>query len=207
MQIIAHRGFWQSPEEKNTDIAFKRAIELDFGIETDLRDLNGKLVISHDSPTGGELSFENFMERFGARTKNLAVNIKSDGLSKKFELALADYDSHGIVFFDMSGPEHFLYRKAGLRTLNRVSEFEKGFEFEIPDYGTWLDGFESDEWRIRWLEHNQTTPNIYIVSPELHGRDHLEFWESIRGLEGFHNFLLCTDFPVEARHFFGADRD
>lgn len=36
--------------EQNKLVAFKRAINFGFGIETDIRDFNGKLVISHDLP-------------------------------------------------------------------------------------------------------------------------------------------------------------
>ena len=50
MQIISHRGFWKSKNEQNTIISFQRSFENGFGIETDIRDLNGKLVISHDIP-------------------------------------------------------------------------------------------------------------------------------------------------------------
>ena len=56
MQLIAHRGFWLDPKEKNTEIAFSRALSHGFGIETDFRDLNGQLVISHDIPVIGAMS-------------------------------------------------------------------------------------------------------------------------------------------------------
>jgi hypothetical protein len=36
IKIIAHRGFWYKPEEKNTLAAFERALQNGFGIETDL---------------------------------------------------------------------------------------------------------------------------------------------------------------------------
>ena len=46
MKIIAHRGFWIKDSEKNTVKAFERALENGFGIETDLRDYNQKIVAS-----------------------------------------------------------------------------------------------------------------------------------------------------------------
>ncbi len=207
MKIIAHRGFWRMPEEKNTEIAFQRAVDFDFGIETDVRDLAGNLVISHDSPSGGELGFEIFMNRFGRHIKDLALNVKSDGLASKFKVIVEKFNNTKPVFFDMSGPEHLNYRKTGLLTLNRVSEFERGYVFDEPDYGTWVDGFESDNWKIDWINSNRSLPNLYIVSPELHGRPHLDFWKSIQSFENKHGFLLCTDFPLEAKEFFGATGD
>ncbi len=51
MQVISHRGYWKSAAEKNTTTAFARSFALGYGTETDVRDLNGELVISHDMPT------------------------------------------------------------------------------------------------------------------------------------------------------------
>lgn len=35
MRIIAHRGYWFSAQEKNTEVAFYRAFSMGFGTETD----------------------------------------------------------------------------------------------------------------------------------------------------------------------------
>lgn len=50
IKILAHRGFWKEETEKNTKIAFERAFNSGFGIETDLRDIKGEIVISHNMP-------------------------------------------------------------------------------------------------------------------------------------------------------------
>lgn len=207
MEIIAHRGFWNSDIEKNTEVAFQRAIDFGFGIETDVRDSNGKLVISHDSPSGGEMTFESFMFKYGSRVRNLAINVKSDGLSHKFETIFTNNQTINVVFFDMSGPEQLQYRKRGLKTLNRVSEFEPGYKFDIPDYGTWLDGFDGDDWRISWLGSNRRKPNVFVVSPELHGRPHKDFWEKIKQFPSDEYRALCTDFPMQAKVFFEVSND
>ena len=55
VEILAHRGFWKKESEKNTQIAFERAFDKGFGIETDLRDIKGEIVISHNMPVGGEM--------------------------------------------------------------------------------------------------------------------------------------------------------
>ena len=62
MRILAHRGYWKKPEEKNSKTAFLRALEFGFGIETDLRDSGGQVVVSHDMPRGGEMTLEQFCE-------------------------------------------------------------------------------------------------------------------------------------------------
>lgn len=41
MQILSHRGYWKSMEEKNSIIAFDRSFFSLYGLETDLRDMGG----------------------------------------------------------------------------------------------------------------------------------------------------------------------
>lgn len=207
MKILAHRGFWLDPEEKNTRVAFQRALDHGFGIETDVRDFQGDLVISHDFPTGHPQSYEDFLDQIGDSDVPIAVNIKSDGLSNAIHEFHEVRPQVNSVFFDMSGPEHFQYKKRNLRTLNRISEFESGFNFESPDFGIWLDAFMNDSWRIEWLHENPRVKNVFVVSPELHGRQHLEFWRQLRELPGWRNFFLCTDFPIEAQKWFGDPVD
>ncbi|EEU7820833.1 hypothetical protein ACPX04_001201 [Campylobacter upsaliensis] len=48
MQILAHRGFWREKNEQNTLASLAKAFEMGFGIETDLRDGGGNLLLSHD---------------------------------------------------------------------------------------------------------------------------------------------------------------
>ena len=64
MKILSHRGFWLNPEEKNKQISFKRAVDCGYGIETDIRDYNGKLVISHDIPNEDCLQLDDFLQKY-----------------------------------------------------------------------------------------------------------------------------------------------
>jgi hypothetical protein len=48
IKILAHRGQWNLPEKKNSLSAFERAFSNGYGIETDIRDYKGELVISHN---------------------------------------------------------------------------------------------------------------------------------------------------------------
>lgn len=48
MKILCHRGAWTAAAEKNSVPAIKKAVSLGYGFETDVRDYQGKLVISHD---------------------------------------------------------------------------------------------------------------------------------------------------------------
>lgn len=81
MKIISHRGYWKNNSEKNTKISFERSFRLGFGTETDIRDFNGNLVISHDIPTNTSISIDDFFEIYNRHSNSiLALNIKSDGL-------------------------------------------------------------------------------------------------------------------------------
>jgi len=82
MQIIAHRGYWLYAAEKNSSVALSRALEHGFGIETDFRDLNGGLVVSHDVPVIGAMKVDEFINLYKQYPVSapMALNIKSDGL-------------------------------------------------------------------------------------------------------------------------------
>ena len=84
MKIISHRGYWKRLAEQNTIKAFQRSFALGFGTETDIRDLQGELVVSHDMPKGDEMRLEKFLALVSsyedAHSLTLALNIKSDGL-------------------------------------------------------------------------------------------------------------------------------
>lgn len=60
MEIISHRGYWKCKNEKNTKIAFNRSFNMGYGIETDIRDFRGELVISHDIATSESLQLNDF---------------------------------------------------------------------------------------------------------------------------------------------------
>jgi len=207
MEIISHRGYWLNADEKNTKGAFQRSFELGYGTETDVRDCLGKLVISHDPPVGGEMLFEEFLKLATDSQPTLALNIKSDGIAQRVRETLAGVNYTNYFVFDMSGPEFLAYKRAGHPTFTRVSEFENPDLSIVRPSGIWLDAFESDNWRIDWLLQNSTLAiPVAIVSPELHGRKHLDFWTSLK-MSNIHlreTVLLCTDIPEDATLFFGV---
>ena len=85
MEILAHRGYWKIESEKNTLQAFQRAFESGYGIETDVRDYMGKLVISHNVADEKCPLFEDVLKLYN-KTKckeYLAINIKADGLQEQ----------------------------------------------------------------------------------------------------------------------------
>ena len=80
MIILSHRGYWKDFQtESNKRVAFDRSFDLGFGTETDLRDINGNIVISHNMPNGDEMTFEDLLQIMNGRNLPLALNIKADG--------------------------------------------------------------------------------------------------------------------------------
>lgn len=210
MEIISHRGYWLSNEEKNSPDAFIRSFISEFGTETDFRDRLGEIVISHDPSVGGEMLLTDLLLLTGSLQPTLALNVKADGLALPLMRILEHFEYANYFVFDMSGPEYLSYKNAGHPTYARVSELEQpDLEVLKPD-GIWLDGLMADRWRIEWLKLNAPRElRVAIVSPELHGRDHKHFWDELKvaGISKWKNIMLCTDYPNDARNFFGATVD
>lgn len=207
MIFLAHRGYWLSLEEKNRRSALERAWDNSFGLEIDVRDAGGRLVISHDVPCGDEVAFDDFLTVYHQRANGswMALNIKSDGLVLLLKQALVRYQVSNFFVFDMSTPELLNYEREGFPIAVRMSEFEREPLLTKTSTYIWLDSFE-ERWfdesvLFRLLEMGKT---VAVVSPELHCRDHWHDWKFLKN-KGLHNhprMMLCTDFPLEARRFF-----
>ena len=207
MRIISHRGYWKLPAEKNTINAFKRSFSLGFGTETDIRDLKGELVISHDMPKGDEMRLEKFLALVSsyedANSLTLALNIKSDGLLVPLKTILAKYKHLDIFVFDMSVPDSRSYLNSNLSTFMRMSEVEKTVAWLDQAEGIWLDGFCSIWYDGAMLQSILNKgKKICIVSSELHGRDHMELWSLLKSFTHYESLILCTDLPEKAATYF-----
>lgn len=209
MKILSHRGFWTQTIIKNSKESFINSFSKGFGTETDLRDYNGEIVISHDIPEQDNLvSFESFLEIYKSYSNleiPLALNVKSDGLQIKAKSILKKFNIEDYFFFDMSIPDHIGYIKTKLISYTRQSEYEKEPIFYNDSSGIWLDAFES-LWYDNILinDHLNNNKKVSIVSFDLHKREYLSQWNYIK-TNKFHlneNVLLCTDYPEEAKSFF-----
>jgi glycerophosphoryl diester phosphodiesterase len=205
MRIIAHRGVWESHDEQNSLAALIRANDLGFGIETDVWALNDSLVISHDPPQT-EFKYchlDNLMDSIAHPAGPLCINVKSDGcaaLLKRYESVLRHWEWYA---FDMSMPETIRFQGLSLPFLERVSEIEYTNPAITPA-GRWLDCFHGQLNEKAALDLAASDSPVFVVSPELHGHSHLDFWEELSqvrpGLKV--PIAICTDFPVEAMAFF-----
>jgi hypothetical protein len=209
MLVLAHRGLWSTLHDENSIEALTDALDCNYGIEFDVRDSNGSIVIAHDivnelKPSALQLFDAYYLSSCSAI---LAINIKADGLGRLIADMLAQRGIKNYFCFDMSVPETLRYRRSGIRYFTRQSEYEENPVFYHDAAGVWMDMFESD-----WITaddirlHLDRGKQVAIVSPELHVRPHMIFWEGLKdsGLYRHDGLMLCTDHPVSARSFFDA---
>ena len=200
IEIIAHRGWWKVEDEKNTKIAFERAFDNGFGIETDLRDIKGEIVISHNMPKGNEMSFEDLLKLLDGRALTLALNIKADGMADEIKRLLEKYNVSNYFTFDMSIPEMVYQHKTGLNVFTGLSDIVPLPVMYEQAKGVWLDCFNSDWFGEVEIQNilNQDK-KVCIVSPDLHKREYKSVWEKYKNMNGI---MLCTDYPMEAEVYF-----
>lgn len=201
-KIIAHRGYWLDEKEKNTKIAFKRAFDNNFGVETDLRDIKGEIVISHNMPLGNEMTFESLLKMLDGRNLPLALNIKADGMADEIKRLLKKYNHTNYFTFDMSIPEMVYQHKVGLNVFTGQSDIIPNPILFEEAKGVWLDCFNSD-----WFSENEIKEilnkgkQVCIVSADLHKREYRHVWEKYKNLT---NIMICTDYPKEAEGVFNG---
>ena len=206
MQIIAHRGFWETAEEKNSLTALRRAIECGFGFETDFRDYGGRLLISHNPPVGDELSADELFRIYadsGSR-ETLALNIKADGLQDMMLNMLRQYGVENYFLFDMSICDTIPYIERKMKIASRSSEFEPYLPFYKDSEVVWVDYFDGRTNIIEKLrKYIADDKKPCIVSPELHGLSYEPMWQMLKE-NGLTNIMLCTDVPDKAERYFKA---
>ncbi len=210
MIILSHRGYWKKKNEKNSITAFERSFFRGFGTETDIRDFKGELVVSHDIANENCVSLRKFFEIYKNCNKNLplALNIKADGLQSKLKELIKRYKIENYFVFDMSIPDKILYLKHDLVTFTRQSEYEIAPICYDKASGVWMD-----EFREHWIDktalqrHLANGKKVCIVSPELHRREYKKEWQDYKQIEKeikHNDIMICTDYPEEAREFFGG---
>lgn len=208
MIVISHRGYWREPAEKNSAAAFRRSFSLGFGTETDLRDLSGSLVISHDIARPGAMPAEEFLaiHRDHDSRLPLALNVKADGLQELLTGLLERFRVPDAFVFDMSVPDQLQWQKTGLQVFTRHSEVEPEPACYHEAQGVWLDAFAGEWWNVDTVRrHLDAGKRVCVVSPELHRREHRRAWDLLAASEVSLSaqLMICTDLPEDARRVFG----
>jgi glycerophosphoryl diester phosphodiesterase len=213
MKIISHRGWWSGIEPKNSLSAFEASFRGGFGVETDIRDHNGQLIISHDVP---EANFKvpmlnDFLDLAASyacdQPKILALNIKSDGLANLLYSSLSsiNYKNLDCFVFDMTVPDMRDYLSRDFEVFVRLSEVEKTPAWISRCSGVWLDSFETEWFDVALIgDYLSKNKRVCIVSSELHGRDKSHLWRLIYPLRNEKRLMLCTDYPADADDYFNG---
>ena len=224
MIILAHRANLNGPQpgRDNRLEDTSRALELGFGLETDLRrDPNGRFYISHDpKPSAEGRDFNAFAEvfrRYPDRT--LAVNAKELGYEQELvELVYSGALGQKAFFFDFEllepstpgGAQRKIKSLPGGASVALASRLSDRGELlaqclSIPGEVVWADEFDSF-----WLGPQEIEAakhagrKIYAISPELHGfpvKTMRQRWTDFKnwGVDG-----VCTDYALAAGEFFNT---
>lgn len=216
-QILAHRGLWTEANEQNSFVALARALDEGFGIETDVRDHNQDLVVSHDLPTGQSWPLVSLLEYYESSrsTAWLALNIKADGLADSLQELMAHFSIGKYFVFDMSVPDMRHYDRLSIPFLTRQSELEAEPALYDRACGVWLDAFDGQWYSSATIQgHLEAGKHVAVVSPELHRRPVESTWDLLwnlvpsdrtdsstdrKTIPGRSELLVCTDHPREFR--------
>lgn len=211
MEIISHRGFWRRIEEQNKLASYEHSFAQGFGVEIDVRDLCGKLIISHNVVKKNPLFFEEFADLYSNYIDlPVAVNVKSSGLCPLVKQAINKWKWNNYFVFDMAIPDTISYIKADIKIYTRQSEYEINPVFYKNSEGIWLDEFDHHWIDNKIIEyHLGQGKKICIVSPELHERSYFSEWEEYLDLDKRvqdESISICTDHPKEANEFFNGGK-
>lgn len=209
MKILAHRGFWKLENEKNTLKSLNEAFNRKYGIETDIRDYDGELVISHNIADGQCPRLTDLFKMYSDCQcgEYMALNIKADGLQAKLKVLLEKFKIQNYFLFDMSIPEMVVNKRENLKFFTRNSDIENECVLYNDAIGVWIDSFYNENWLNPKIisSHLNNNKSVCIISSEIHGFNYQPMWDMLlnNGFSKNENVMLCTDLPDLANEYFG----
>ena len=149
-------------------------VDLDIGVEIDVRDSNGKLVLGHDPLGDNYEDLEYFLKNLKGRS--VIANIKSERLEKPFISSLNKYSSSSDYFFLDSSFSVIANNGKNYNFASRFSEYESlNTSISLINASLvkwiWIDTFT----KLPLNEKNVKTLNLLnakkcLTSPDLLGR-------------------------------------
>lgn len=205
MKIICHRGLWKGKTElQNSKRACLEGLKLFDGIEIDLKNKNGKIILSHDPILSNKRYLELSVLFKENKDSFYALNIKEDGLGPKLKELITKYNIKNYMCFDLSSPEEYCYLQLGLKVFKRFGDQDfinisqqktRGLVFDIFNNRNQLN-------YLKKLNNSKLNLPTMIISPELHNLSFLKTWKLYNEKLTTKNLYICTDHPFEAREFF-----
>jgi hypothetical protein len=167
----------------------------DRGIEVDIRDYDGRLVLTHDPFSGGE-SLEELLAAY--RHAFCVFNVKCDGLEGRITELAARFGVRDYFFLDLANPTLVnLTRSGEKRVAVRYSEFEPlegALAFAGKADWVWVDCFTRlplDPAGYRALKRHF---KVCLVSPELQKHPRSAIADYRRLLRDMPPDAVCSDF-------------
>jgi hypothetical protein len=206
MELIAHRGLWNSEIKSNSRAALANALDAGYGLETDIRAHDGELYLSHD-PIHETKTLVRLTELLDLgvqyRDQRLFLNVKEDGLLPLLLKHRTLIEKLKVVFFDMSVPQLVLYARvfAPEKLATRLSDVEPHPCLVQHCDWIWVDAFERD-WPVEEIRRikRHFKRNLALVSPELHRRDPAALWKALTSAPDLTTpsgeMAICTDQPA-----------
>jgi len=157
-------------EHRVNTIEHLKRVPKDRGIEVDIRDYDGELLLTHDPFTQGE-RLEDLLAVYDHAL--IILNVKCDGLEGQILDLVKKYDIQDYFFLDVANPTLVRLANQGVHQIAaRFSEYEP-VESALALAGkvdwVWVDCFSklplTEETYAQLKEHF----NICLVSPEMQG--------------------------------------
>ena len=185
-EFIAHRV--NTIEELNS-------LPKEFGVELDLRDENGRVIIAHDPFIDGE-KFEDYLKYYNHGT--MILNIKSERIEHKVLDLINKYQVRRYFFLDSSIPMVIKLSDEGeFNIAVRFSEYEpieSVLALKNRVKWVWVDCFSKlpiDYVSFKKLKDEGF--NLCLVSPELQGRvEDIEIYKSYLQKNNICFEAICT---------------
>lgn len=169
-KCIAHRV-----NELNDEIAERIFKDAD-GIEFDIRDSNGELIVHHDAFAKPETCqlFDDFLEHCPT-DKLYIVNVKAEGIEERVIAALTKRGIHNFFLLDCGLPAMYKLSQKGERRLAiRFSEYESLETVRLMKdrvQWVWVDVFSVLPLTTQSIQQIRDWGlKICLVSPELQGQ-------------------------------------
>ena len=172
-----------------------------FGIELDLRDNNGDIIVTHDPFTSGE-SFCEYIQHY--KHSHIILNIKSERIEPECLRLLDAYDIRNYFFLDSSFPMIYQLNQTfnNSNIACRFSEYEP-IENYIHSHSfvkwVWVDCFNQqplDECSYKVIQNYGG--KICIVSPELQSQPNkiIEYRDYFIQNEIVPNAICCKYYNI-----------
>lgn len=219
MRIFAHRGLWNTKEEKNTLRAMEYALQEGFDLETDIRIWRGNFVIKHDLPLKDEkvpslIDLLSILKKY--KDNRVAFHFKYNDWKNPGSLEIVNMlkpFADRVFLFDMSLDYCLTLKEKNKNIKVGVSVGDKKYHDAFCDLEDalrseidiiWADEYRSFYSRKLIDKCREYKKIVYCISPDLasavdHPRalkGYQETWKNLRkwGADG-----ICTDQPRELK--------